>query len=275
MLAVIASAVTAAGNAAQAADFGSIEAQALNRTRTAWVILDARPKSEWLAGHLPGARSFSWENYTRTDARGVQYKVLPQQELARALGEMGIDEQTPVAIYGDADKSWGGEGWDLWTLGWLGHKAPVRLLSGGIQAWRGQHFPLNSGAETALPHPKRYAPLPQAQLDISTAELARLGSTVTIIDTRATMEWLMGRIPGAVHIAWEKFYSGKERRPIDAAALKKLLQEHGVPLNKPIVYYCLGGIRSGYAWMVHTLDGLPAARNYEGGYEEWKKLAAK
>lgn len=263
------------GGAASAADLGVIEPQTLNRNPAAWVILDARPKADWQAGHLPGARSFSWENYTRTDARGIQYKIWPPAELAKALGELGVDEKTPLVVYGDADKSWGGEGWNCWTLSWLGHKGPVRLLNGGIQAWRNQNLPVKVGAENLPVKPKHYKPALQAQLDVSTAELARLGSSATLIDTRSTMEWLMGRIPGAVHIPWEKFYTGKDRRPICGDALRKLLQEHDVPLNKPIVYYCLGGIRSGYACMVHNLTGLPPARNYEGGYEEWKKLAGK
>jgi thiosulfate/3-mercaptopyruvate sulfurtransferase len=40
------------------------------------VILDARPKKVWSDGHIPGALSFSWENYTRVDERGVPYRIL-------------------------------------------------------------------------------------------------------------------------------------------------------------------------------------------------------
>ncbi len=260
---------------ARAADLGVIEAGTLNSNLSAWVILDARPKADWLKGHIPGAKSFSWEDYTRTDARGVPYKIWPPAELAKALGEMGIDENTPVVIYGDADKSWGGEGWGCWALAWLGHKSPLRLLSGGIQAWRNQNLPLHEGAEKISVRHKRYTPALQPQLDITTPELIRLGSAITLIDTRSTMEWLMGKIPGAIHISWEKFYTGKEHRIISASALKALLQKHGVTLNRPVVYYCTGGIRSGYTWLAHTLAGLPPSKNHEGGYDEWKKLTGK
>lgn len=254
------------------ADLGVIDARSLSRDAAVWVVLDGRPKAQWQAGHIPGSRSFSWENYTRTDAKGVQFKVLAPRELADTLGALGISERTPVVVYGDADSSWGGEGWVVWLLKWLGHKGDIRLLNGGIQAWRAANLPLRSGAESYIGPRLKYQVALQPQLDISTGELRKLLGKVTVVDTRSTWERLRGRIPGAVAISWEDFFSGTERRPISPAAVKKLLAKHGIDSRKQVVYYCTGGIRSGYAWMVHELAGLPSARNYEGGMEEWKKL---
>jgi len=62
---------------AMAADLGLIEAPALKNNSIKWVILDSRPKSDWEAGHIPGAIPFYWESYTRTDAKGVNYSSLP------------------------------------------------------------------------------------------------------------------------------------------------------------------------------------------------------
>jgi thiosulfate/3-mercaptopyruvate sulfurtransferase len=53
-----------------------------------------------------------------------------------------------------------------------------------------------------------------------------------------------------------------------------MLEKEGVDLRKPVVYYCTGGIRSGYAWLVHQLGNLPPAVNYEGGTEEWARKHA-
>src|SRR3989338_4307209 len=251
---------------AMAGDMSLIEPSVLNGDFPKHVILDARPRSDWQAGHIPGALSFSWENFTRTDEQGVPFRVLPPQEMALALGAMGIDEKTSIVIYGDADKSWGGEGWAAWTLAWLGHAGSVRILNGGIQAWR------NGGLTVTPDAPKhrekaaynfKLAP----RWDISTAEIEQRKSPMVLIDTRSTMEWLLGKIPGAIHIEWTKFYTGADRRPLDAAAFRQLLKDHDVDTGKPIVYYCRGGVRSGYAWMVHQLAGLPDARNYEGGME--------
>ncbi len=254
-----------------ASDISLIKPLSLRQNLSSWIILDARPKSEWLAGHIPGSISFSWEDYTRTDENGVPYRVWRPQELSAELGKMGIDENATIVVYGDADKSWGGEGWDCWVLSWLGHKGHIRLLDGGIQAWRSNNFPTTQGPEKRNARLVKYKFKPEPHLDISTAELEHQKSSLTIIDTRSFLEWIRDRIPGAIHINWTDFYSGKDHRPIPPEEFKKLLRDHGVDINKPIVYYCTGGIRSGYAWMVHQLSGLPAARNYEGGFEAWKR----
>lgn len=259
------------GSIVFAINLGLIEPHVLKRELSEWVILDARPRSEWMAGHIPGALSFSWEDYTRTDNRGVPYRVWSPQELAKALGEMGIGENTSIVVYGDADKSWGGEGWDCWVLAWLGHKGPIRLLAGGIQSWRSNNYPVKEGLEKVNIHPVQYKFKLEPYLDISTAELERQKSNLVLVDTRSTLEWFRGKIPGAIHIPWTDFFTGKDRRPLAPDALKKILKKHGVDLSKPVVYYCTGGIRSAYAWLVHQLAGLSTARNYEGGFEAWKK----
>lgn len=57
--------------------------------------------------------------------------------------------------------------------------------------------------------------------------------------------------------------------------LKNLLAEHGIKFDKPVVYYCTGGIRSGFTWLVHSLSGQGTAINFEGGTEAWDKLGPK
>jgi len=258
---------------AEAMDLALIEPDVLNRNLNSYVILDARPKSEWSAGHIPGALSFSWEDYTRTDEKGVPYRVWPAQKLARALGKMGISERAAVVVYGDADKSWGGEGWDCWVLSWLGHRGPIRLLAGGIQSWRNNRFLTMSGAVKITAKPVQYKFKTNAQIDISPSEIEQQRANIVLVDTRSTFERIKGRIPDSVHIEWKDFYTGKDKRPLQPEAVKKLLRDNGVDTRKEIVYYCTGGIRSAYAWLVHQLAGLPTARNYEGGYEEWSRLS--
>lgn len=263
--------VAACSAVAEAADLGLIDASVLRGELSRWIVLDGRPGADWEAGHIPGARSFSWENYTRIDENGVEYRVFPPRQLAEALASMGIDEKTPVVVYGDADTSWGGEGWNAWVLSWLGHKGPIRLLKGGIQAWRASSLPLAGGPEKPAAPKARYTVSLDPRINITAEELERRRGTLTVVDVRSTLEWLKGRIPGAVRIPWEDFHTGKDRRPLAPADLKKLLAKQGVASTKPVVYYCTGGIRSAYAWLVHQLAGLPDARNYEGGMADWKR----
>ena len=256
--------------AAERLDLGIIAVSTLEGSPAAWEILDARPPAAYREGHIPGAHSFSWEDHTRNDERGVPYRPWPPDDLARALGAMGVNARSGVVVYGDADKSWGGEGWTCWTLEWLGHEGPVRLLAGGIDTWLAAGYPIEKTEQTSTP--VTYATQLRPSIDIALIDLRASGADYSLIDTRSNEEWLLGGIPGAVHIPWDEFHRGEDRRPIGADALKTLLREHDVNLERPVVYYCAGGVRSAYCWLVHELSGLPPARNYEGGMEEWKRV---
>jgi thiosulfate/3-mercaptopyruvate sulfurtransferase len=274
-LLLVAALLVSTSTLVMAADMKLIEAATLKANTAKYVILDSRSKSDWEAGHIQGAIPFFWESYTRTDAKGVKYSSLPPQELATAFAKLGIDEKTPLVIYGDADKSWGSEGYSVWLFTWLGHKGPIRLLNGGIQSWRTQNLPLAKGADKPVAAKARYKFEAKPQYIVSTEEVQNNKGAFTLIDTRSTFEWIKGKIPGAVHIPWEDFYTGKDRHPLSAAELKKLLAKHGVDSSKPVVYYCLGGVRSAYAWTVHQLAGLPEAKNYKGSWAAWEKRAGQ
>ena len=236
------------------------------------IFLDGRPVKEFQAGHIPGARSFSWETYTRTDENGVPYRTFPPEELADALGEMGISSTDALVVYGDADTSWGGEGWVAWVLAWLGHQGPVYALDGGIPLWLAKDYPVVKSEKTDFPE-KTYSIHLQPDQNMTAEDIAKAGDTVTLVDTRKYLtEYLPGHLPDAVHIPWEKFYYGDHRQFISPENVKVLLTKRNVDLEKPVVYYCTGGIRSGYAWMVHQLAGLPDAVNFEGGTEEWNRM---
>jgi thiosulfate/3-mercaptopyruvate sulfurtransferase len=251
-------------------DLAPIRAEELAATRAKWVILDARPGADWLSGHIPGALSFSWKDHTFTDNKGRAYRLPPPSQLAATLGRMGIDENTPVVLYGDAERSMGGEGWITWVLLWLGHRGPIRELDGGIQAWKDHGYSLAAGPERPARSPAVYRVRLRPEILVKTGALESKTEPFALIDTRSELEWLFGRIPGAIHISWTDFRAGPQRRPLERAALEKLFKSHGVAPDKPVIFYCTGGVRSGYAWMVYELDGLSLAANYTGGWDSWK-----
>ena len=267
--------IVATSVSALAADLGLIDAHTLKNNSSKWIVLDSRPRSDWEAGHIPGAIQFFWDSYTRTDAKGVKYSSFPPQELAVALAGLGIDEKTPVAVYGDADTSWGSEGYTVWLLSWLGHKGPVRLLNGGIQSWRANNFSLATGAEKPAARKAGYKVELKPQYVVSTEDVQNAKGSYTLVDTRSTFEWIKGKIPGAIHIPWDDFFTGKDRHPLPAADFKKLLARHGVDTSRPVVYYCLGGVRSAYVWTAHQFAGLPDAKNYKGSWEAWEKRSGQ
>ncbi|NTW37414.1 MAG: sulfurtransferase, partial [Syntrophobacteraceae bacterium] len=194
-----------------ALDLGSLEPQELKEQLGTWTLLDARPGKDWESGHIPGALLFSWEDHIQGNGSEGAYRLPEPEKLALELGRMGISESSPVVVYGDADRSWGGEGWAVWVLSWLGHKGPVRLLDGGIQSWRQRGYPLASGAIREQPAGRHYTTDVRGELNIEAVQLGDRAGHLAVIDTRSTFEWLTGRLPNAVHIPWTEFFEGKER----------------------------------------------------------------
>lgn len=258
-----------------APDVGLMEASRLKGRINGWTVLDARPVADWRLERIPGALSFSWEDHIHNRGSGNSYERPTPQRLASALGALGLTESTPVLIYGDSNRSWGGEGWAVWVLSWLGHKGPIRLLEGGIQAWKKQGFPVVAGGVHAHPEPRSYALNVRDELNAQADELVDRGRPWVVIDTRSSLEWVTGRLPNAIHIPWSEFYTGRERRPLNGSDLSRLLSRHGVDLDKPIVFYCTAGVRSAYAWTVLTLAGSRTTRNYSGGMSDWAEFTRR
>lgn len=275
MLGLVLSGMAAAADNVPKPDLGLIKPQKLQQHLKRWTLLDARPKSQWQQGHIPRARCFSWQEYTTSDSQKVKYRTLPASQIAATLASWGIRPQTPVVIYGDADTSWGGEGWAAWVLTWLGHQGPIRLLDGGIEAWRQQTGQLSTAASVKAQAPAATYPVNlRSTYTLSTSQLAANPEAYQLVDVRHYLkEYLLGHLPQAQHIHWHDFHQGTLRQPLSPEDLAELLHNNGIdPQGKPIVYYCTGGIRSGYTWLVHMLAGLPPAINYEGGTAAWNQL---
>lgn len=261
-----------APNTVTGADLSLITPLSLYKQMDTYVVIDARPKSNYQKGHIQGALSLSWEDYTTTDDMNVPYRILAPENLAERLGKLGISETTAIVVYGDVSSTWGGEGWVCWMLLWLGHIGDVRLLDGGVEGWNDAKYPLYQ-KQSKKKAPVVYTVDIKPNFSISTGELRAHLNSYQVIDTRSFFERIRGKIPGSIHINWEKFFNHETNKPIDGAELKKILKKNNIALEKPVVYYCTGGIRSAFAWTVHQLSGIEPAINYEGGMAAWTRIS--
>lgn len=275
LMVVVASVALAGTSQAVPPDIDFISPSELHSSLQAWTLLDARPSADWRRERLPGSVSFSWEDHIASTGGGTSYQQPTPQRLASALGGLGMTASSPVVVYGDLDRSWGGEGWAVWVLAWLGHKGPIRYLDGGIQAWKRQGLPVVSGHETPQVEPRSYVMDIRHDLDVHPDELDDPGRPWVLIDTRSSLEWLTGRIPNAIHIPWSEFFTGRERRPVRGEALRRLLLRYGVDPERSSVLYCTAGVRSAYVWTVLALSGSRTARNYSGGMSDWHEFTRK
>jgi thiosulfate/3-mercaptopyruvate sulfurtransferase len=233
------------------------------------VVLDARPRKDYLAGHAPGARWVdrdAWNKAIVTDTGPDKWIDL--------IGALGIDGSRPVVVYDDdrsreASRVW----WMLrhWGLG------DVRVLNGGWKGWRkvGDSVaaePAFTAAEPKLKHTaERHASREQM------LELLKGGKIHQIIDARSKEEHCgekatakrNGAVPGAKHLEWSDTIDAKTGRFKSAPELKKLMKDAGIDPDKPTTTYCQSGGRAAVmAFVFELMSGKPAA-NYYRSWAEW------
>ena len=156
----------------------------------------------------------------------------------------------------------------------------VAILKGGLDNW------LNSGGklERGRAKPRGNSSLTIDDIilnhNISADQkwiVNRLGSKdIAIIDNRTREEYdghqpygsaRGGHIPTAVNIHWPDFFS-PEGFIRDAKEISLILNQHKISIEKEIVVYCTGGVRSSMAYFVLRYLGYKV-RNYDGSWWDW------
>src|SRR5438132_3615414 len=193
--------------------------------RSGYRILDTRSKGKYEAGHMPGA--------VRVDAAGWSkaFNADPAvNHWSKRVGELGIDLDTPVVVYGESDTPDAARIW--WMLRYRGIR-DVRLLNGGWQAWEKD---VGQVAKKEPPVTPKHRQLDPQKGRLTTKEqlLESLRSNpVQIIDARSLAEHCgqqntaqrNGAIPGAAHLEWKEVLDPKTHRFKSAEDLGKLFQE--------------------------------------------------
>lgn len=235
------------------------------------VILDARKKEAYQQSHIPGARWVdhdAWKSALGdgTDASGWN----------RRIGELGIRGDSEVVVYDDAAGLLAARIW--WLLRYWGVNR-ARLLNGGWTAWQAAGLP----TQTETPPPV------EAAAFAATAQTRRLATkeqilaslpdhSLQIIDTRSEDEFCGidrkenkrgGAIPGAKHLVWSDLIdpaTGRFKSPED---LRRLIEQAGIDLDKPLASYCQTGGRASVMAFGLELLGARDPRNYYRSWSEW------
>ena len=249
------------------------------------VIIDANAPDMYAKGHIPGAINIAWpmlSNMAPKQGEAGWGVVLGKDELGAKIASFGIDGSKTIVVYNDP-KGLGEEGRVLWTLKIAGIK-DVRILNGGIPAWKKSDGEISSEATKLPPSTFKIASYDDSRLATTDYVKANLGK-VKLIDTRSPEEFngstnhgenfkgekVYGRIPGAIALPYSDLYSpdGKIK---SNAELTAMFEKLGLKKDDEIVTYCTVGIRSGFAAEIIRMVGFNKVRNYNASFSEWAGL---
>jgi len=236
-----------------------------------WDLGGPHGRPAYLEGHIPGAVFVDLAaELAAPGAPGRGRHPLPDlADLQAAARRWGIRQGQPVVAYDGGHGMAAARAW--WVLRW-GGIADVRILDGGLPAWKGE---LESGEVTPPPGDVVLTGGGMPVLDAdAAAALARSG---VLLDARAPERFrgeeepidpVAGHIPGARNAPADRNLD-EHGRYLPPEVLRERYARLGASPDAPVGAYCGSGFSAAQDIVALELAGLTGAALYPGSWSEW------
>lgn len=238
-----------------------------------WTLGATDPHGAYLAGHLPGAVYVDLDTELAdppSPQRGRHPLPAPER-LQRAVRRWGLRPGRPVVVCDAAGGTSAARAW--WLLRDAG-VAEVRVLDGGLDAWRAAGLPIEPGEVVPAPGTLRIAPGHLPRLDADAA--GALPASGVLLDARAGERYRgevepvdprAGHIPGAISAPTTENLGadGRFRAP---EALRARFAALGVDGRRPVGVSCGSGVTASHTVLALAVIGVEAAL-YPGSWSQW------
>ena len=245
------------------------------------VLHVADDTSAFEAGHIPGARVVRYRDFAVDGPDRLGSELPALDELERVFEAVGVSDDARVVVYGNSSVA---AARAFFTLDVLGHPR-VALLDGGLRAWRAENRPIETGPAQRPTPPGHFTPrLDRRRLADAAFIQQRLSprqpSAMALVDVRPDPEFLgtdgghggahaAGHIPGARQLPWDALV-GRDGRFLPRDRLESKLREAGAAPGRPLVSYCMVGMRASVVYFVARHLGYDA-RLYDGSIVDWSR----
>ena len=232
---------------------------------------------DYLAGHLPGARyaNLNHDLSSAVTPASGRHPLPGAEHFARFLARIGWVPGKTLIAYDERNSTMAARLW--WLMKYFGH--PSSVLDGGLKAWVGAGFELESG-EPRLQPAGAVALSGDSSMTVSSGDImSSLGSSrLTLVDARGRerfsgetepLDRKAGHIPGSLNRPTTENLdeSGRFKAPevlqSEFDALLKSIPKHS------IVNTCGSGVTACHNALAMELAGLGSMRVYPGSWSEW------
>ncbi|GAY16827.1 sulfurtransferase [Mycobacterium sp. shizuoka-1] len=239
-----------------------------------WTLSRPDGRDDYLKGHLPGAVYVSLDDDLSDHAvSGRGRHPLPSgSAVQQAARRWGVRDGVPVVVYDDWNRAGSARAW--WVLRAAGI-ADVRILDGGLAAWKAAGGVLETGQVDPIPgdvtvaHDDLYAgALPTLTADdVESRPLLDARAPERFRGDVEPVDAVAGHIPGARNLPSTVLLGGDDTF-VAGAAVDRLLRERGIGAGELVGVYCGSGITAAVAVAALAAAGRDAAL-FPGSWSQW------
>lgn len=237
--------------------------------------LDGRDaRADFAQAHIPGAVFLDLDAVSDPDSP-LRHTLPAPAAFAASAGVLGLSDRNRIVVYDTTGLFSAARVW--WMLKIMGAR-DVRVLDGGLPAWRARDLPVEDGLpprpDFAVFSPDFEASAVAALEDVRTA----LDDGAQVVDARGAARFRgeaseprpgvrPGHMPGALNLPYGSLLTpdGTMKR---GDALEAAFRDAGVDIERPVVTTCGSGVTAAILILGLTELGR-SARLYDGSWSEW------
>ena len=239
-----------------------------------WRLDEPDGHAAYLRGHIPGAEYVSLEDELSDHSiigRG-RHPLPSGRSIEASARRWGIRQNVPTVVYDDWNRAGSARAWWVLTAAGL---ADVRILDGGLAAWRSAGGRLDTDPVTPSPGDATTTHDDLYNGALPTLTARRVGD-FTLLDARAPERFrgdvepidpVAGHIPGAKNLPIGSVLNGDGTFPT-ANALGQLLAERGIEDDGRLGAYCGSGVTAAITVAALAATGYQATL-FPGSWSEW------
>ncbi len=227
------------------------------------VILDTRPKTIFLYGHISKSQSLTIEQVIQFDQYGANL-VVDEKKITDLFSSLGINNSKTVVLIGDSmDPS---AARIAWTFLYFGHEKTC-LLDANIMDLQRNGFELTK--RLFIPESTTFTPKTHSKIRIESDYLKENLNNFVILDARTPQEFIGGHLPNSKLIPFTEgiAYDGKLFQNKDF--LQNLFSQNQISKDSEIVCYCMHGHRASSLFLQLMIAGYQNIKLYDGSFVDW------
>ena len=235
-------------------------------------------RQQYADGHIPNALHLEMEVQLSGDKKphGGRHPLPTAAQFTASMQKMGVNQNSIIVAYDDNRLAGAARLW--WLLQHFGHPH-IRILDGGLQAWRAQGLPVSQQTQTPKQGHFQANPRTGQTIDYSWLSAHLKDRNLQLIDSREAPRYqgleepidpVAGHIPGALNYPWQGV-TNEQGKALSAG--KQQDRWAGLDSEKETVVYCGSGVTACVNLLSLKLAGIEGAKLYPGSWSDWCSYA--